>query len=79
MTKMPTKPSKTMPASNSKARPASKNTVDANMLQAFRETVEEVIQKEKNGLREETKRAIPLINLFWMNVMTNCVITQRAE
>ncbi|KAJ4948792.1 hypothetical protein JOQ06_020315 [Pogonophryne albipinna] len=55
---MPPKPLKAVQASNGEAKATSKSSVDASMLQAFREIVQEVIQEENNGLREEIKRAI---------------------
>ncbi|KAJ4947096.1 hypothetical protein JOQ06_009138 [Pogonophryne albipinna] len=55
---MPPKPLKAVQASNGEAKATSKSSVDASMLQAFREIVKEVIQEENNGLREEIKRTI---------------------
>uniref|UniRef100_A0A3Q1FHV7 L1 transposable element RRM domain-containing protein n=1 Tax=Acanthochromis polyacanthus TaxID=80966 RepID=A0A3Q1FHV7_9TELE len=55
---MPLKISKTGSMSDSEAKATSKSTLDASMLAAFRDIVQEVIQQENNGLREEIKRAI---------------------
>lgn len=60
---MPPKPPKAVPANDSEAKATSKNTLDASMLEAFRELVKEVVQQENNGLREEIKRAISPIKV----------------
>ncbi|CAL1593479.1 unnamed protein product [Knipowitschia caucasica] len=50
------------PKANSPAPEANTATIDANMLQAFRDIVKEVIREENDGLREEISRAIAPIH-----------------